>query len=259
MTARHRSGFGAGWRAAAVVIGLGLAHGGCGLTQNGVPAVNGPSELAASLKLTISPDLLYADGHSHATVMALLRGPDGRPVGGRTVFFGIADDTGTFADIGTLSNTTEVTDGNGIAQVTYTAVPRTDNTANRIITILARLVTDDASGQIYRSVSLELRAAEGNLFPPNPRNKLPLCNFVIEPAVSPAGFSVGQQILFQSTASDPDGEIVRYQWDFGDGTPQSYDIDVNHVFTAPGGYTVGLTVTDNNGGQAFCGKAITVH
>jgi subtilisin family serine protease/PKD repeat protein len=59
-----------------------------------------------------------------------------------------------------------------------------------------------------------------------------------------------QNILFDgSLSSDPDGSIVSYVWDFGDGTTV-IGSKVNHAFTSPGTYTATLTVTDNGGRTA---------
>jgi branched-chain amino acid transport system substrate-binding protein len=54
-------------------------------------------------------------------------------------------------------------------------------------------------------------------------------------------------ISFSSSGSnDPDGSIVSYSWDFGDGET-STDADPSHVYSDPDGYTVTLTVTDDKG------------
>ena len=50
-----------------------------------------------------------------------------------------------------------------------------------------------------------------------------------------------------STASDSDGTIASYLWDFGDGTPDASGVMVSHTYTSPGDYTVTLTVTDDRG------------
>lgn len=60
-------------------------------------------------------------------------------------------------------------------------------------------------------------------------------------------------IHFNSTgSSDPDGTIVGYNWDFGDGG-SSTAANPNHVYTSAGTYIVKLTVTDNGGatGETF--------
>jgi len=56
-----------------------------------------------------------------------------------------------------------------------------------------------------------------------------------------------ETIIFNASSSyDPDGIIVSYFWDFGDGT-NGTGVTVNHVYTDDGNYTVTLTVTDNRG------------
>jgi PKD repeat protein len=47
-----------------------------------------------------------------------------------------------------------------------------------------------------------------------------------------------------SASSDPDGDIVSYAWDFGDGSTGS-GVQFSHTYTLAGTYTVVLTVTDN--------------
>ncbi len=49
-----------------------------------------------------------------------------------------------------------------------------------------------------------------------------------------------------SGSHDADGEIISYDWDFGDGTIDSGDT-VSHTFSDPGVYTATLTVTDDQG------------
>jgi PKD repeat protein len=49
-----------------------------------------------------------------------------------------------------------------------------------------------------------------------------------------------------SDSSDPDGYIVDYSWDFGDGA-KGTGVSVQHAYSQDGTYTVTLTVTDNDG------------
>jgi len=66
------------------------------------------------------------------------------------------------------------------------------------------------------------------------------------------------QVTFDASASyDPDGEIVSYDWDFGDGSTGVGEIVV-HNYYAPGDYLVVLTVTDNEGASDTAIQVVTV-
>lgn len=58
-----------------------------------------------------------------------------------------------------------------------------------------------------------------------------------------------ETVVFDASGSyDPDGVIVSYYWDFGDGeTVNVTNTTITHVYKTPGGYTVTLSVTDNEG------------
>lgn len=63
----------------------------------------------------------------------------------------------------------------------------------------------------------------------------------------PGNASVNHNMVFDASGSfDPDGTIVSYVWDFGDGVTGIGEILV-HTYESPGEYTVTLTVTDNAG------------
>jgi parallel beta-helix repeat protein len=56
----------------------------------------------------------------------------------------------------------------------------------------------------------------------------------------------GEVVKFNGLASyDPDGLIISYKWDFGDGSPTESGATPNHIYSNPGNYTVTLTVKDN--------------
>jgi len=73
---------------------------------------------------------------------------------------------------------------------------------------------------------------------------------VNEPPVADAGPDQGvssSEVHFDGSGSrDPDGEIARYEWDFGDGASGVGPTPI-HVYKSPGGYRVQLTVTDDSG------------
>ncbi|RME99062.1 MAG: PKD domain-containing protein, partial [Chloroflexi bacterium] len=65
---------------------------------------------------------------------------------------------------------------------------------------------------------------------------------------APNQAEVGQPVLFDGSASQPGngGNIVRYDWDFGDGK-QAGGATVDYTYTGVGAYRVTLTVTDEAG------------
>jgi len=63
---------------------------------------------------------------------------------------------------------------------------------------------------------------------------------------------------FTSTSNDPDGLIASYSWAFGDGGTSAAQ-NPSHTYAGGGGYTVTLTVTDNQGAtSAPTSKSVTV-
>jgi len=254
-------------------VGLVVAYAGCGFNGVEVPQLVGPAEQATSVTLTASPDVIVADGFSTSLITATVFNQNGQPAAGRDIFFAISDASGTFADIGDLRSTVTGTgvgtglqvrtNAQGIAAVVYEAPARTDATANQFVRVSARPVGTDATSALYRTVAIELRMAESRLFPPNPNNLLPKCNFTVEvtgksSCSSPTSCTIpiNTSVLFQSTSFDPDGTIVRYFWSFGNGKTADHP-DVSTSYSIPGTYTVTHLVTDNNGGQAACAATIT--
>ncbi len=70
------------------------------------------------------------------------------------------------------------------------------------------------------------------------------------PAVAlsaPSAGVVGENLFFNGAgSSDPDGNVVSYKWDFGDGSTMQLPANT-HTYAEPGTYVVTLTVTDNEG------------
>lgn len=82
--------------------------------------------------------------------------------------------------------------------------------------------------------------------------------FVVDPPVARAGddrlVAVGELVSFDGTAStDRDGEIIRYEWNFGDGNNGVGD-RVDYAYSRSGVYTVSLTVFDNSGFRQSSGS-----
>ena len=69
----------------------------------------------------------------------------------------------------------------------------------------------------------------------------------------------GESILFDASSSlDPDGQIVDFIWDFGDGTSQR-GTRLSHSYDQLGLYEVELTVVDNGGEASTISHTMTVH
>ena len=79
------------------------------------------------------------------------------------------------------------------------------------------------------------------------RNRLPFSFFT----VSLETVDTGDVVSFDGSGSyDPDGVIVSYLWDFGDGTTGSGEITI-HAYAEDGVYTVTLTVNDDENANGF--------
>ncbi|MFA5101965.1 MAG: PKD domain-containing protein [Candidatus Thermoplasmatota archaeon] len=101
-----------------------------------------------------------------------------------------------------------------------------------------RVIAQDSNGENSSwseplTVTISQITSEG--FPPIVTFPMPL-----EPTTN-------RSVVFDASGCyDPDGTITSYLWDFGDGTTGTGAV-LAHTYTAPGEYTVTLTVTDNAG------------
>ena len=97
--------------------------------------------------------------------------------------------------------------------------------------------TGTNNGQKWRFDGYDLTGGVGGA------NQSPVANFVAP--VQPEGLTVN---FDGSSSLDPNGSIVNYQWDFGDGNTNVSEFPtVNHTYATAGNYTVSLTVNDNSG------------
>jgi|GEM_PF-852218 len=138
-------------------------------------------------------------------------------------------------------------DGNG----TYDATTSSASTAKVFATAgnfeVGLRVTDNNGGTATTTRALTVS------------NRAPTSSFTATPNPVPTGTAVA---FNGAASSDPDGTIVKYEWDLdGNG---SYETDTgatattSKAFATAGTVTVGLRVTDNLGATATSSKAITV-
>ncbi|MBQ7523074.1 MAG: fibronectin type III domain-containing protein, partial [Oscillospiraceae bacterium] len=89
-------------------------------------------------------------------------------------------------------------------------------------------------------------------------NRPPVAKIVLPTASADGTYDSGSVFSFGATGShDDDGSIVRYRWDFGNGKRGDYATSPV-TYTAPGRYTVTLTVTDDFGAIDTATEIITV-
>ncbi|PYS21235.1 MAG: hypothetical protein DMF72_18040 [Acidobacteria bacterium] len=84
-------------------------------------------------------------------------------------------------------------------------------------------------------------------------NQLPIAN-----ANGTYSGILAQNVPFRSAGSyDPDGTVISYLWNFGDGVTSS-SVAPTHAYATAGTYTVTLTVTDNLGAQGGASTTATI-
>jgi len=231
-------------RRAVVVACAALATVSCGVEPASVPVPTGPSELALSLALSASPDMISHDGVSTSRLNITARDAVGLPKAGVALRLDILvqDVNGGLvpADYGTLSNKWPSTGSDGTVGVTYQSPPTPTGgvVTNRIITFRVVPLGSDYSNALYRTAEL-LLVPPGTIRPPT--RMVP--RFTFSPG-SPREFD---NIFFDaSTSSDPDGHIVSYAWSFGDGRASS-GRQTTYAYELSGTYGVVLTVSDAYG------------
>ena len=85
-------------------------------------------------------------------------------------------------------------------------------------------------------------------------NVPPLAQF----SFSPSSPHVGEAINFDASGSvDPDGQIVQFLWDFGDGT-FGQGVNTSHTYLRPESYVVALTVVDDQGAEGMASQPLVL-
>ncbi len=181
----------------------------------------------------VSPNVAQADERQPVGILGYVTYSDGSPV------------NDTFVTVGNLDtdeydNTT--TDDDGLFSASLYAYDGERLRANCTV--------NDTSGQTTKAADLDKTTQWLNITlggePPN-------CYFTYNPR-EPCD---GETVSFSDSSTDPDGSIVFWRWDFGDGG-NGVGKHETHVYTTPGDYYVSLTVTDDDGLSSTKRKEINV-
>ena len=140
-----------------------------------------------------------------------------------------------------------------------------ENVGDEFAYVFRTLVTDGA-GNTSEELARGYVTVEGDSTtpptdpnPPNPPN--PPANQGPTAAFSSQQKQGTLDVQFNATgSSDPDGNVVSYEWDFGDGqdTVATEGAVYTRIYSDPDTYEVSLTVTDNDGATDTETKSVTV-
>jgi hypothetical protein len=185
--------------------------------------INVGAAAAKTVIVSASPQTLNSAGGS-AVISARVLNTAGSALSGVAVTF--------TADNGTLSSSTALTDGSGVASVTLTTSRETK-------------VTATVSGDVKADVTVKV----------NPRIGIT----ITPPTTTPtAGLASTFQIAVAATANV---QSVRVDWDDGTSTDLgavSGTTSVSHTYRNEGNYTVSATATDATGERATVSTGIQV-
>ncbi len=128
--------------------------------------------------------------------------------------------------------------GDGSPHGTGSVVTHTYSTAGSYVVVLT--VTDDEGAENSAARTIDVSS---------PGNIVPTASFTTDPSVLTFAYPPVTIAFNASSSSDPDGTIMSYHWDFGDGKA-GIGVTTSHTYTDPGKYTVILTVIDDHGALA---------
>lgn len=212
---------------------------------------DGPAVFTTTLTITNAQGQT-ASASTQVTVQNLpptanVGGPYACGVGQTIPLAGECDDPGPI-DAESVTCTWADFSGAGVSEPNYTC-PQT--TGELMITLTAT-DKDGASAQDTTTitVSAEPPTATPTVMP------TPTVTATLQPGENAAPVAVieihlqsknGLKFGFDGAKSnDPDGQIVAYAWDFGDGN-SAEGVEAVHEYTQMGNYTITLTVTDDKG------------
>ncbi len=252
-----------------VAIGVAALAVACGVHQTDVPALSGPSTLAHTVTITVTPDSVTQNGSDTAVVRLKGFGPDGpltncAPASSCQVRLDILDDKGTPDDLlgGTLSIRTVQLDSSGNGSAIFTAPQAVQPPSGpQMVNIRATLIASDAQGSSPANATIRI-VPIGFIIP---SNSVPTPQFTFSPATALANTAV----VFDASTScavqlDSAGhcstfitDIANFSWDFGDGSGGS-GVSATHSFANANSYAVRLTITNKQGLSNVVTHTVTI-
>ncbi len=146
--------------------------------------------------------------------------------------------SGTYTDTGNVTIHWDFGDG---SQATGTLTPTHTYSDNGVF-VVTLTITDDVGA----SGSSALTVTVSNVAP----------SVAAGPDMTVA---LGVMVNFSGSFTDPGtGDTHTFAWDFDDGGTAAGTLTPAHTFTAPGIYTVTLTITDDDGGVGYGTLTVTV-
>jgi len=143
-------------------------------------------------------------------------------------------------------------DANGTPDATGMSVTRSFPSPGVYPVSLTVTDNDMAVDVETKGVPVEVGGTSGD-------NQSPVADFTFTPEVGDV-VNLNEVVTFRSDgASDPDGTIVSYEWDFDrDGRYDATGKVVSHVYSTGGAKIVQLRVTDDDGAYGYKAKVVSV-
>ena len=137
-------------------------------------------------------------------------------------------------------------DGNATPVATVSGTSTTIQGLNTSTTYSFTVAAYDAAGNVSGTSQAVQITTESN--------QAPTAAFIANPTVGDAPLIVN---FDASGSSDPEGDVLTYSWDFGDGNSAT-GATPSHTYQTPGDYTATLTVDDGQGNTHSTSQVITV-
>jgi PKD repeat protein len=192
---------------------------------------------------TVTPDTVTITiGASGLSSLSLTADPPVLPLGGGAATLRVTALDENFNPLANIPVTLSTNSGqlNSSGNVIMT---NANGVAQDLLTTTVTANVTASSGDIEASITVHVETNEG-----------PTASFVYSPTTP----KVGEKVNFNASgSSDPDGSIVSFQWDFGDGRSDSGET-VTHKYKNVGTFTVVLVVRDNSGNRGSTSQTVSV-